>query len=182
MKNLKKGFAIPIIIAVVTLLVVGGGAYIYINNKVEAPDNIADIISDVPVSIPKSDMTEKTTTPLIQITSPYREEIWKQDGEYVISWVSSNINKNDHVSIILRSTTNYFSACLVGSSFAENGSFKIIPSKVICEGSIDDKKSPDFITDLKRGGLFKVQVVVPEYSEGRGVADISDSYVTITSN
>jgi hypothetical protein len=182
MKNSQKGFAIPIIIAILALLAVGGGAYIYTNNKVEAPANIPEAISNTPTSTQKNITTDKTTTPLIQITSPYGKEIWRQNGEYNISWVSSNINKNDHVSIILRSTTNYFSACLVGSSLAENGSFKITPSKVICAGSIDDKKSPDFIADLKKGGLFKVQVVVSEYSEGRGVADLSDDYITITSD
>jgi hypothetical protein len=40
MKNLQKGFAIPIIIAVIALLTLGGGAYIYTNNKVvETPND-----------------------------------------------------------------------------------------------------------------------------------------------
>ncbi len=34
MKNLQKGFAIPIIIAVIALLAVGGGVYIYNSNQV----------------------------------------------------------------------------------------------------------------------------------------------------
>jgi hypothetical protein len=52
MKNSQKGFAIPIIIAVVALLMVGGGAYIYTNNKVEAPANIVDITSNVSTTTP----------------------------------------------------------------------------------------------------------------------------------
>ena len=50
MKNNQKGFVIPIIIAVVALFAVGGGAYIYTNNKVEAPVNILDITSNVPTT------------------------------------------------------------------------------------------------------------------------------------
>jgi len=38
MKNLQKGFAVPIIIAIIALLVLGGGSYIYVNNKAEAPN------------------------------------------------------------------------------------------------------------------------------------------------
>ena len=37
MKNYKKGFIVPLIIAIVTVLVIGGGAYIYKTQKVEAP-------------------------------------------------------------------------------------------------------------------------------------------------
>jgi hypothetical protein len=44
MRNLQKGFAIPIIIAIVALLVVGGGVYFYTSNTVEAPSNISDIV------------------------------------------------------------------------------------------------------------------------------------------
>lgn len=44
MKKLQKGFAIPILIAIVALLVLGGGAYIYTNNKVEAPADISNIV------------------------------------------------------------------------------------------------------------------------------------------
>jgi hypothetical protein len=38
MKNSQKGFVIPIIIAIVAVLIVGSGVYIYTNNKVEAPN------------------------------------------------------------------------------------------------------------------------------------------------
>jgi len=48
--NKQKGFAIPIIIAVIALLAIGGGAYIYTNNKVEAPINTPDITNNVPTT------------------------------------------------------------------------------------------------------------------------------------
>ncbi len=33
MKNYKKGFVIPLVIAIIALLGIGGGAYVYVNNK-----------------------------------------------------------------------------------------------------------------------------------------------------
>ncbi len=52
MKNLQKGFAIPIIIAIIALLV-AGGAYVYNNKKAEAPVvNIPEVINNVPTTTP----------------------------------------------------------------------------------------------------------------------------------
>ncbi len=50
MKSSQKGFVIPVVIAIIALLVIGGGAYIYTNTKVEAPANIPEIVSNVPTS------------------------------------------------------------------------------------------------------------------------------------
>ncbi|KKQ01638.1 MAG: hypothetical protein US12_C0041G0008 [Parcubacteria group bacterium GW2011_GWA2_36_24] len=36
----KKGFVVPLLIAIVAVLVIGGGVYVYNNKKVEAPDII----------------------------------------------------------------------------------------------------------------------------------------------
>ncbi|TAK93427.1 hypothetical protein EPO05_07115, partial [Patescibacteria group bacterium] len=33
MKNTQKGFAIPLVIAIIAILVIGGGVYIYKNNS-----------------------------------------------------------------------------------------------------------------------------------------------------
>jgi len=37
MKNLQKGFIVPVLLVIIALLVVGGGVYIYKNKKVEVP-------------------------------------------------------------------------------------------------------------------------------------------------
>jgi hypothetical protein len=50
MKNLQKGFVIPIIIAIVALLTLGGGAYIYTNTKVEAPVGLPEVIDNMPTT------------------------------------------------------------------------------------------------------------------------------------
>jgi len=58
MKNyqLQKGFVIPLILAIVALLAIGGGVFVYESKKVEAPDISAPI--DVPTQV-------ATTTTLI---------------------------------------------------------------------------------------------------------------------
>ena len=37
MKNNQKGFIVPLLLAIIALLVIGGGVYIYQNKKAEAP-------------------------------------------------------------------------------------------------------------------------------------------------
>ncbi len=56
MKNSHKGFVISVITVIVVLLVIGGGAYIYTNNKTEAPVKTPDIVSNV-----------LTTTPVVPV-------------------------------------------------------------------------------------------------------------------
>jgi len=50
MKNIQKGFFVPIIIIFIVLLTIGGIVYIYTYNRVEAPINIPEDISDIPVA------------------------------------------------------------------------------------------------------------------------------------
>lgn len=35
MKNLQKGFIVPLILAIIAILIVGGGAYVYLNKKTQ---------------------------------------------------------------------------------------------------------------------------------------------------
>ena len=37
MKNLQKGFVVPLLLGIIALLVIGGGVYIYQNKKAEVP-------------------------------------------------------------------------------------------------------------------------------------------------
>jgi len=59
MKN-QKGFIVPVLIAIIAVLIIGGGAYLYQNKKVEAP--VVDINNNVPT-------TTKPTTTLKTYTS-----------------------------------------------------------------------------------------------------------------
>jgi hypothetical protein len=52
MKNTHRGFAVPIIIAVVAVLVLGGGIYIYTSNNIKTTpvSPVPDIVNNVPTS------------------------------------------------------------------------------------------------------------------------------------
>ena len=47
MKNKQKGFVIPILIAVIALLVIGGGTYVYVKEKSVTPKTTDSYVTDV---------------------------------------------------------------------------------------------------------------------------------------
>lgn len=61
MKNLQKGFVIPILLVIVALLVVGGGVYIYENKKAETPVVIDNTQTPPPVVTPSPNPTPTPT-------------------------------------------------------------------------------------------------------------------------
>src|SRR3989338_1463750 len=61
MKNSQKGFVLPIFLAIIALLVIGGGVYVYENKKAEVP-----VIVDTGTQPPNQNQ-QKTNT---QTTSP----------------------------------------------------------------------------------------------------------------
>jgi hypothetical protein len=91
MKNLQKGFVIPLVIAIIALLVVGGGAYVYVNQK--------------SINIPKNELRTKKALNL--------KEKWTAIEEFTPYLVGANffcnseancpgviyaINKQDYIS------------------------------------------------------------------------------------
>ncbi len=65
MKN-QKGFIVPILIAIIAVLIIGGVAYFYQNKKVEAP--IININSNVPTST-KSTVVTNLNSNLVSVGS-----------------------------------------------------------------------------------------------------------------
>jgi len=72
MKNKEKGFVIPLIIAIIALLAIGGGVYVYTNKKTVTPPvvNIPKVVNTVPAPIikdePKTVATTSTTTTVVK--------------------------------------------------------------------------------------------------------------------
>lgn len=104
MPNSQKGFVVPIIIAIVAVLAVGGGAFVYQKNKVEAPEikpidrsfNIS-----VPVNIPtapnipkvdvKYDVPVVIPPPIPSLPGPidlktYVDDKYKFEVDYPSTW------------------------------------------------------------------------------------------------
>lgn len=111
MKNSQKGFAIPIIIAIVTLLAIGGGAYIYTTNETKVPTtgDLPEIINNVPdTNIVDNDTNQKppvtsqptlTTQPKdeqmvdkIEIIYPKGGETFSAGQEITVRWKISKPN------------------------------------------------------------------------------------------
>lgn len=180
----QKGFA-PILLILLVVVLIAGGAYLYNQNSSKetvAPEVKEENLNEIPKVNSVFTSTKKpiinnvlnqdtATTPIIKIISPNKEEVWNQNGEYTINWEYSDLNKSDEVIIGFRNSGQ--DVCWAGKEIVGNGLFKIIPNKVICDGSIKD---------LKSSGKYKVQIIVSKYSEGKGVADVSENYITITSN
>jgi hypothetical protein len=73
MKNKQKGFVIPLIIAIIAILGIGGGVYVYTNKKVVTPPvtNVPEVVSTTPAPIIKDEpKTVATTTTTAQKTNP----------------------------------------------------------------------------------------------------------------
>ncbi len=68
MKNSQKGFVVPLLIAIIALLVVGG-VYIYKNKKVEVPA-VVDTIVQQPNQVQNTSNTSSENTPVIDSITP----------------------------------------------------------------------------------------------------------------
>ncbi|MEI6191245.1 MAG: hypothetical protein WCP24_02670 [bacterium] len=72
MKNKEKGFVIPLIIAIIALLAIGGGVYVYTNKKTVNPPvvNVPKVVNTVPAPIVKDEPKAVTTTTTTTVVKP----------------------------------------------------------------------------------------------------------------
>ncbi|MDD5050497.1 MAG: PsbP-related protein [Candidatus Pacebacteria bacterium] len=96
MKNYKKGFIVPLLLAIIVLLVVGGGVYIYQNKKTETPATDLGIQQSNQV---KQNISVKSTTPTPKVstqTNPtvgwktYQNKMQAYEIKYPANWIVSN--------------------------------------------------------------------------------------------
>lgn len=90
MKNIQRGFIVPLLLLVIAVLLVGGGAYVFTQNKEASPAVSGN------VELPQATATEQTTTvttqttsatqPSVTVLSPNGGETWKVGQVYTISW------------------------------------------------------------------------------------------------
>jgi len=172
MKKYQKGFALPALVAIIALLIIGG-VYYYLgsdtrssvvspahnnSNKV-IPNNSSDsnpVIPTAPIS------------PTITILSPNAGESLKFNTKNTISWNYTGLNDSDIVSIIIRTIDH--DPCVIGKTTVLARKYDFIPSEVSCTGTS--------LTKLNASTHYKAQIIVEKYAEGRGVADMSDDYFT----
>ncbi|MFA6315169.1 MAG: hypothetical protein WC648_02260 [Candidatus Paceibacterota bacterium] len=97
MKNLQKGFVVPVLLTIITLLVVGGGVYIYQSKKVETPsvkntdtpqlNQVQQTNAQTPaVTQPIVTSAAVSTKPSITVLSPNGGETFKQNSPITVKW------------------------------------------------------------------------------------------------
>jgi len=119
MKNSQKGFVVPLLVAIIAVLVIGGGVYVYENKKVEIPAVVDSAIqqsnqiqqTDTQNSIvtdQQNNLVTKTSSatnqvvakPSITVISPNGQEIWQEGKVYPIKWSAKNIPGNQTIRLV----------------------------------------------------------------------------------
>jgi hypothetical protein len=185
MKNSQKGFAVPLLLAIIVLLVIGGGIYIYqIKNstttKVDSNNNeTQQVNSNIQPSItsPASVQTGSSAQtnisnsnapkPRMTILSPNGGESWQEGKVYEIKWSAMNIpgdqiirlaDSNNRVIKIIDSNVNTVNGGTGNYQYSWS-----IPQTLVSEAS---------------PGKFKILIS----SSDNTISDSSDNYFNIIAN
>lgn len=113
--------------------------------------------------------------PSITLISPNGGEVLDGKSINKITWISSDLRSTDTVSIGFRPMSDLSKVCwLEGMDeppiMVNQGSFEIIPGNIYCTR---ESSKWDYLSQ------YKIQLQVNQYTEGVGVADMSDNYFTI---
>lgn len=119
MKNYKQGFAIPLIIAIIALLGIGGGSYVYVNKKsAEKTENsikeitknnasnkaVSDPTEQIKIESRKIEESLKTNptdkTPVVRIISPNGGENLVVGGKNMVKWWDDSDAGNKNIYVI----------------------------------------------------------------------------------
>lgn len=99
MKNLQKGFIVPVLLVIIALLVVGGGVYVYESKKTEVPPVVDNGTQQTNTQTPP--VNTQTNNPPSQIDnsfkvlSPKAGDSWKIGGVYSVKF--QNLPKGSFV-------------------------------------------------------------------------------------
>lgn len=92
MKNNQKGFIVPILLAIIALLVIGGGAYIYQNKKAEAPAPVDNTETQQTNQIQQQTDTQtpSVNTQMNNVNwETYTDNVYGFELKYPSSWFQS---------------------------------------------------------------------------------------------
>ncbi len=100
MKNQQKGFIIPLVIVILAIFAIGGGVYVYKNNKTEV---------STPITTPTHQVETKPSVPTqntqvfskFSITYPNGGERIKIGDKVNIAWKNSSVSSKEDVTIYL---------------------------------------------------------------------------------
>jgi hypothetical protein len=189
MKNSQKGFVVPLLLGIIALLVIGGGVYIYENNKIETPvvaDNTTQQSNQVqqtntqnsPVINQQNTSVIKTTpvsnpAPVkssVTISSPNGQEVWVNRSQQTIRWTSKGSDATQPVEIILeRKSPNdaqFWNIGTIATNQPGSGSYVWTVS------------SNDATGNIVANSQYKI-LIGRNLAKGTGPVDESDSYFLI---
>ncbi|MEI6490885.1 MAG: Ser-Thr-rich GPI-anchored membrane family protein [bacterium] len=143
MKNLQKGFIVPVLLVIIALLVVGGGVYIYESKKSEAPavvdtgtqqSNQQQTNTQAPPTT-QQNSSVGTNKVSIKLLSPNGGENFKIGDKVSIRWTSTNnINKKVMIGLtakdgntIVKEITNYLDGISDTGSYSWTVDSSILP-------------------------------------------------------
>ena len=155
MKNLHKGLVVPILLVIIGLLVLGGGLYIYLQNK-----NFNSKEQNTTGTTDQNLFDKKT----VKVDSPNGGENLKIGGTYAIKWTSNPVSMiSPSVDLNLIDDLGH-SVFQIAPSVSLSGTYNwTIPSNV-------------------KSGSYKISAYLSGLGEGAGgaIEDYSDNYFSIT--
>lgn len=129
MKNLQKGFIVPVILVVIALLVVSGGVYVY-KNKVDLVSPIQQKNPQTPPVVNQQNPTntqpvnvEPQPKPVISnlsIIKPTINETWQIGTPHTIQWKLNVDSKTLHGSLFLTVLLKDSSGNLINAQVGQN--------------------------------------------------------------
>ena len=121
MKKSQRGFAGVLIIIIIAVLAIGGGVYIYTNNKVEAPTDVLNVVNNVATTTGVSDKSSfknqdeqnaarerarlnseiiVSEKPLIKVIYPNGGETLNEGDTVQIKWSTKDIKKTLDIKLV----------------------------------------------------------------------------------
>ncbi len=120
----------PLLIAIIAVLVIGGGVYIYENNKTGAPiidsgtrqsDQVQQQTTTQTPTVNTQQTNKHATQTSITISSPSAGTVWLTGNTYQVQWKTSGIPLDTQGYILLKNTAQGGDYYVVNKSVALNG-------------------------------------------------------------
>ena len=175
MKNKQKGFIVPLLIAIIVVLAIGGGVYVYENKKTEAPVPVTTDEQNPQNNTQTTNTTQVTTTqnnaasklPSVVVTSPKGGEVWTPGSTHTITWTTANISNSDKVNISLLT---------YNPSDTSHPNFSVLTGPVAGGGDLSASGVPAnsgkyvWTVPSVTGNYFKIQISDPNVFDKNNVA------------
>ena len=139
MKNLQKGFIVPLLLVIIAVLLAGGGTYVYTqqkqDNQAVVPNGSEQKTSTtqaIPTTQTQVVNTAPNTTaqaPSVTVLSPNGGEIWRVGDTYDIRWSAPGVSS---IYIILENNTGYGEVNIAQGIDASKGVYSwMVPTTVV---------------------------------------------------